>query len=101
MSFRELVESRSRFPRALKLCFATFRAWLERRRGGLKGELRQLDQRMHDLLRKNSGGVLSAPAAGPLSGADYQALGVRQSLFAAGEMRAAVHEAFPKSGSVA
>ena len=41
-------------------------------------------------------GVLSAPAAGPLSGADYQALGVRQSLFAAGEMRAAVHELFQK-----
>ena len=41
-------------------------------------------------------GVLSAPAAAPLSGADYQAQGVRQSLFAAGEMRAAVHELFQK-----
>ena len=41
-------------------------------------------------------GVLGAPAAGPLTEADYQALGVRQSLFAAGEARAAVHELFEK-----
>ena len=92
MSFRELVDSIA-VPEGVEVCFATFRAWLERRRGGLKGELRQLDA--HALFEEFRG-VLSAPAAGPLSGADYQAQGVRQSLFAAGEMRAAVHELFQK-----
>ena len=92
MSFRELVDSIA-VPEGVEVSFATFRAWLDRRRGGLKGELRQADA--HAVFEEFRG-VLSAPAAGPLSGADYQALGVRQSLFAAGEMRAAVHELFQK-----
>ena len=41
-------------------------------------------------------GVLGAPATGALTAAEYQALGVRQSLFAAGEARAAAHELFEK-----
>ena len=92
MSFRELVDSIA-VPEGEEVGFAAFRAWLERRRGGLAGELRQADA--HALFEEFRG-VLGAPAAGPLSGADYQALGVRQSLFAAGEMRAAAHELFQK-----
>ena len=92
MSFRELVDSIA-VPEGVEVSFAAFRAWLERRRGALNGELRQADA--HALFEEFRG-VLSAPAAGPLSGADYQALGVRQSLFAAGEMRAAAHELFQK-----
>ena len=92
MSFRELVDSIA-VPEGVEVSFAAFRAWLERRRGGLRGELRQADA--HALFEEFRG-VLGAPAATPLSGANYQALGVRQSLFAAGEMRAAAHELFQK-----
>src|SRR5271165_6095643 len=41
-------------------------------------------------------GVLGAPAGGALTEAEYQALGVRQSLYSAGEARAGVHELFEK-----
>ena len=92
MSFREFVDSIA-VPGGVEVSFAVFSAWLERRRGGLKGELRQADT--HALFEEFRG-VLGAPATGPLTVADYQALGVRQSLFAAGEARAAVHELFQK-----
>ena len=92
MSFREFVDSIA-VPEGVEVSFAAFRAWLDRRRGGLKGELRQADA--HALFEEFRG-VLGAPAAGPLTVADYQALGVRQSLFAAGEARAAAYELFQK-----
>ena len=40
MSFREFVDSIA-VPEGDEVSFAAFRAWFERRRGGLKGELRQ------------------------------------------------------------
>ncbi|RBP06412.1 UvrD-like helicase family protein [Roseiarcus fermentans] len=92
MSFRELVDSMA-VPEGAEVGFSAFRAFVERRRGGLKGDLRQADA--HALFEEFRG-VLGAPAAGPLSGDDYQALGVRQSLFAAGDVRAAAHELFRK-----
>jgi hypothetical protein len=92
MSFRELVDSIG-VPQGVEVNFAAFRAWLERRRGGLKGELRQADA--HALFEEFRG-VLGASSTGPLTGPAYQALGVRQSLFAVGEARAAVHELFDK-----
>ena len=42
MSFRELVDSIA-VPEGEEVRFAAFRAWFERRRGGLKGDLRQAD----------------------------------------------------------
>ena len=41
MSFRELIDSIA-VPEGVEVSFAAFRAWLERPRGGLKGELRPL-----------------------------------------------------------
>ena len=92
MSFREFVDSIA-VPEGEELRFAAFRAWFERRRGGLKGDLRQADA--HALLEEFRG-VLGAPAGGALTEAEYQALGVRQSLYPEGEARAAVHELFEK-----
>ena len=92
MSFRELVDSIA-VPEGEEVRFATFRAWFERRRGGLKGDLRQADA--HALFEEFRG-VLGAPASGALSAAEYQALGVRQSLYPSGEARAVVHELFEK-----
>jgi hypothetical protein len=92
MSFREFVDSIA-VPEGEELRFAAFRAWFERRRGGLKGDLRQADA--HALLEEFRG-VLGAPAGGALTEAEYQALGVRQSLYPEGETRAAVHELFEK-----
>ncbi len=92
MSFREFVDSIA-VPDGEEFRFAAFRAWFERRRGGLKGDLRQADA--HALFEEFRG-VIGAPANGALSAADYQALGVRQSLYPAGEARAAVHDLFEK-----
>ena len=92
MSFREFVDTIA-VPEGAEVGFAEFRAWLERRRGGLKSELRQADA--HALFEEFRG-VLGAAAHGPLSAPEYQALGVRQSLYPAGEVRAAVHDLFEK-----
>ena len=92
MSFREFVDSIA-VPEGEEVRFSAFRAWFERRRGGLKGDLRQADA--HALFEEFRG-VLGAPASGALSEPAYQALGVRQSLYPAGEARAAVHELFEK-----
>ena len=92
MSFREFVDSIA-VPEGEEVRFAAFRAWFERRRGGLKGDLRQADA--HALLEEFRG-VLGAPAGGALTETEYQALGVRQSLYPAGDARAAVHELFEK-----
>jgi len=92
MSFREFVDSIA-VPEGEEIRFAPFRAWFERRRGGLKGDLRQADA--HALFEEFRG-VIGAPDNGALSAADYQALGVRQSLYSAGEARAAVHDLFEK-----
>ena len=92
MSFREFVDSIA-VPEGEEVRFAAFRAWFERRRGGLKGDLRQADA--HALLEEFRG-VLGAPAGGALTETEYQALGVRQSLYPVGDARAAVHELFEK-----
>src|SRR5271157_4175159 len=92
MSFREFVDTIS-VPEGEEVRFSAFRAWFERRRGGLKGDLRQADA--HALLEEFRG-VLGAPAGGALTETEYQALGVRQSLYPAGDTRAAVHELFEK-----
>ena len=92
MSFREFVDSIA-VPEGVEVSFAVFRAWLDRRRGGLKGELRQADA--HALFEEFRG-VLGAQATGALKATEYQALGVRQSLFAPGDARAAAHELFEK-----
>jgi hypothetical protein len=92
MSFREFVDSIA-VPEGAEVRFADFRSFFERRRGGLKGDLRQADA--HALFEEFRG-VIGAPATAPLTSEEYQALGVRQSLFAAGEARAAAHELFEK-----
>jgi hypothetical protein len=80
-------------PEGEEVRFSAFRAWLERRRGGLRGDLRQADA--HALFEEFRG-VLGAPAGGSVTEGQYQALGVRQSLYPAGEARAAVHDLFEK-----
>ena len=92
MSFRELVDSIA-IPEGDEVTFSAFRTWFERRRGGLKGDLRQADA--HALFEEFRG-VLGAPAHAALTSAEYQALGLRQSLFPAGEARAGVYELFDK-----
>ena len=92
MSFREFVDSIA-IPEGDEVSFSAFRAWFERRRGGLKGDLRQADA--HALFEEFRG-VLGAPAQAALTQAEYQDLGLRQSLYPAGEARAAVYELFDK-----
>jgi hypothetical protein len=92
MSFRELVDSIA-IPEGEEVGFSAFRAWFERRRGGLKGDLRQADA--HALFEELRG-VLGAPAQAALTLAQYQELGLRQSLYAAGEARTAVYDLFDK-----
>ena len=92
MSFREFVDTIA-VPQGEEVRFSAFRTWLERRRGGLKGDLRQADA--HALFEEFRG-VLGAPANGALTESQYQALGVRQSLYLAGDARAAVHDLFEK-----
>ena len=92
MSFREFVESIA-VPEGQEVRFSDFRVWFERRRSGLQGELRQADA--HALFEEFRG-VIGAPAEGALTRDEYQMLGLRQSLYPAGEMRATVHELFDK-----
>ena len=92
MSFLEFVDTIA-VPEGEEVRFSAFRTWLERRRGGLKGDLRQADA--HALFEEFRG-VLGAPASGALTESQYQALGVRQSLYPAGVARAAVHDLFEK-----
>jgi hypothetical protein len=92
MSFRELIDSIA-IPEGDEVSFSAFRAWFERRRGGLRGDLRQADA--HALFEEFRG-VLGAPAQAALTLAQYQALGLRQSLYGVGEARAGVYELFDK-----
>ena len=92
MSFREFVDT-IEVPEGAEVGFADFRSWFERRRGGLGGELKQADA--HAVFEEFRG-VIGAAASGPLSLTEYQALGVRQSLYPAGEPRRAVHDLFEK-----
>jgi AAA domain/Ankyrin repeats (many copies) len=92
MSFREFVDTIA-VPEGEEVRFSAFRAWLDRRRGGLRGDLRQADA--HALFEEFRG-VLGAPAGGALTEGQYQGLGVRQSLYPAGEARAAVYDLFEK-----
>ena len=92
MSFREFVDSIA-IPEGEEVSFSAFRAWFERRRGALKGDLKQADA--HALFEEFRG-VIGAPAQAALTLAEYQALGLRQSLYGAGEARAAVYDLFNK-----
>lgn len=92
MSFREFVDSIG-VPEGAEVGFADFRSWFERRRGGLQGDLRHADA--HALFEEFRG-VLGAAAHGALALPEYQALGVRQSLYPTGEVRAAVHDLFER-----
>ncbi len=92
MSFRELVDT-IQVPEGAEVSFADFRLWFERRRGGLCSDLKQADA--HAVFEEFRG-VLGATDRGVLSLPEYQALGVRQSLYPPGELRKAVHELFDK-----
>ena len=92
MSFREFVDSIA-VPEGEEVGFAAFRAWLERRRGGLKGELRQADA--HALFEEFRG-VLGAPAAGPLTGANIKRWACGNPCSRPAKCGAAVHELFEK-----
>lgn len=92
MSFREFVDTIA-VPEGAEVGFADFRSWFDRRRSGLGSVLGQADA--HAVFEEFRG-VLGAAASGALSLPEYQALGVRQSLYPDGEPRAAVHQLFEK-----
>ena len=92
MSFREFVDTIA-VPEGDEVGFTDFRSWFERRRGGLGSGLGQANA--HAVFEEFRG-VLGATASRALSLLEYQALGVRQSLYPAGELRAAVHQLFEK-----
>lgn len=92
MSFREFVDTIA-VPDGAEVDFARFRSWFDRRRSGLGSALGQADA--HAVFEEFRG-VLGAAATGALSFPEYQALGVRQSLYPDGKPRAAVHQLFEK-----
>jgi hypothetical protein len=74
LSYREFIES-IRIPAGREASWRDFRAWFERHRQ----QFRHLDA--HQAFEEIRG-VITATAGGALSRADYEALGVRQSIFA-------------------
>ncbi len=88
LSLREFVET-LRVPAGRELRFDAFRGWFERHRAAARA-LGEIDA--HALFEEFRG-VIGAASAGPLSLADYCALGVRQSLIAA-DAREAAHALF-------
>lgn len=90
LSYREFLES-LRVPAGREVRFDAFRGWFDRHRAAARA-LGDLDA--HALFEEFRG-VIGASPAGPLSLAEYAALGVRQSLLAA-EARAAAHALFDR-----
>ena len=79
LSYRELLET-LRVPAGREVTLPLFAAWCERHRQGLR-LLGDLDAQA---LFEEYRGVIGAQPAGPLSLADYLALGTRQSLLRGG-----------------
>jgi hypothetical protein len=90
LSYREFLET-IRVPIGTEVRFADFEPWFQRHRAALRGDVQGTDA---FALFEEFRGVLGARPDAPLSLDDYQALGVRQSLFPAGEARAAIHGLF-------
>lgn len=87
LSYREFVES-IKVPAGREAGWRDFAAWFARMRQSFKG----LDA--HQVFEEIRG-VIAASAAGILSRQEYQALGVRQSIFVA-EQRDALYDIFEK-----
>ena len=90
LSFRELVETLA-VPAGREVTLAAFRGWFDRQRAAVR-TLGEIDA--HALFEEFRG-VIGAPPDGPLSLADYAALGPRQSLLAP-EARPAAHALFER-----
>jgi hypothetical protein len=90
LSYRELIET-IRVPIGTEVRFADFEPWFHRHRAALRGDVQGTDA---FALFEEFRGVIGARPDAPLSLDDYQALGVRQSLFPAGAARAAIHGLF-------
>ncbi|MBJ7312775.1 UvrD-helicase domain-containing protein [Rugamonas sp. CCM 8940] len=87
LSYREYVES-IRIPAGREAGWREFSAWFARMRQQFKGiDAHQAFEEVR--------GVLTADATGVLSGAQYAALGTRQSIFASAE-RPALYDLFEK-----
>ena len=84
LSYREFLET-LRVPQGREVSFNAFRGWFDRHRAAAKA-LGDLDA--HALFEEFRG-VIGAQPAGPLSLADYLALGPRQSLLAPAAREAA------------
>lgn len=91
LSYRELLET-LRVPAGREVGFTAFAAWVQRHRQTLRGALGELDA--HALFEEFRG-VIGSAVGGPLSLADYLALGPRQSLLQ-GAAREAAHGLFGK-----
>ncbi|MFM2055766.1 MAG: hypothetical protein RLY71_151 [Pseudomonadota bacterium] len=91
LSYRELLET-LRVPDGREVSFTAFAAWVQRHRQTLRGALGELDA--HALFEEFRG-VIGSAVGGPLSLADYLALGPRQSLLQA-PAREAAHGLFGK-----
>jgi hypothetical protein len=90
LSYREFLET-IKVPIGTEVRFADFEPWFHRHRAALRGDVQRAEA---FALFEEFRGVLGARPDAPLSLDDYQALGVRQSLFSAGEARAAIHGLF-------
>jgi hypothetical protein len=90
LSYRELLET-IRVPIGTEVRFVDFEPWFHRHRTALRGDVQWADA---FALFEEFRGVLGARPDMPLSLDDYQALGVRQSLFPAGVARATIHGLF-------
>ena len=90
VSYREFLET-IKIPNGTEVRYADFEPWFHRHCAALRGDLQGTEA---FALFEEFRGVLGARPDAPLSLDDYQALGVRQSLFPAGEARAAIHGLF-------
>ena len=90
LSYREFLET-IRVPTGTEVRVADFEPWFNRHRAALRSDVPGADA---FALFEEFRGVIGARPEAPLSLEDYQALGVRQSLFPAGPARTAVHGLF-------
>lgn len=90
LSYREFLET-IKVPTGTEVRFADFEPWFNRHRAALRGNVLGTDA---FALFEEFRGVIGAKPNTPLSLDDYQALGVRQSLFPAGAARTAAHGLF-------
>lgn len=90
LCYREFLET-IRVPIGTEVRFTDFADWFHRHRAALRGDVHGTDA---FAVFEEFRGVLGARPDASLSLDDYQALGVRQSLFPAGAARAAIHGLF-------